>query len=53
MRKLYEDKLRKAEEDRLALLSAKNLEVQRTIEENKAQAELIKNKEGELRRITN
>lgn len=37
----------------MLLLSAKNVEVQRTIEENKAQAELIKTKEAELRRITN
>ena len=52
-RKMYEDKLKRLEEDKLAMLSGKNTEIHRLSEEGKTLAEVIKKKESDLRRVGN
>lgn len=50
---MYEDKLKRLEEDKLAMLSGKNTEMHRLSEEGKTFAEAIKKKESDLRRVGN
>lgn len=52
-RKIYEDKIKKSEEDKLAILSGKNIDLQRQAEENKTLSESLKTREGEVRKLTN
>ena len=52
-RKIYEDKIKKSEEDKLAILSGKNIDLQRQAEENKTLSEFLKTREGEVRKLTN
>lgn len=46
MKKSFEDKIKAVEEDRLTVLSQKNLENQRLAEENRLSFDNLKNKES-------
>lgn len=46
-----EEKVRRLEEERLAMISAKNAEIQKLAEENKIKFEALKAKEADLRRL--
>lgn len=50
---MFEDKLKKVEEERLAMLSGKNTESHRLAEEIKNLTENLKNKESQLRKVHN
>ena len=42
MKKMFEDKIKKVEEDKLVMFSDKNKEITKIMEENKAQFESIR-----------
>ena len=50
-KKVLEEKVRRLEEERLAMISAKNAEIQKLAEENKIKFEALKAKEADLRRL--
>lgn len=52
IKKSFEDKIKAMEEDRLIVLSQKNTENQRLVEENRVSFDNLKTKESETRKLT-
>jgi hypothetical protein len=51
LKTIFEEKVRKIEEEKLSLFADKNKEITKVMEENKAQFESLRHKDMELRKV--